>query len=129
MSKCFVTCLVLVLLLSGGATVHVGGGTQTSRFEFGLIGDLPYNHTALERETVAFDKPVVLVHGDTHYFRIDKPLFGATSKRILEHFTRVETFGAPDGHWVRGSVDPDDPQVFGFKPEIVQKNVVKHGSQ
>jgi len=25
-------------------------------------------------------------------------------------------------------VDPSDPQVFTFKPEIVQKNLVKHGS-
>lgn len=29
---------------------------------------------ALEAETIAFGKPVVLVHGDSHYFRIDKPL-------------------------------------------------------
>src|SRR5206468_3594131 len=28
----------------------------------------------LEAETLAFQKPVVLVHGDSHYFRIDKPL-------------------------------------------------------
>jgi hypothetical protein len=27
----------------------------------------------LREETVAFRKPVVLVHGDSHYFRIDKP--------------------------------------------------------
>ena len=37
---------------------------------------------ALEKETVAFGKPVVYVHGDTHIFRVDKPLFGSTSRRI-----------------------------------------------
>ena len=31
---------------------------------------------ALEAETLAFEKPVVLVHGDSHYFRIDKPMLG-----------------------------------------------------
>jgi hypothetical protein len=72
---------------------------------------------------------VVLVHGDTHYFRIDKPLFGATSQRMLEHFTRVETFGFPNVHWMRAIVHPNDPQVFLFKPEIVKKNLVKHGAQ
>jgi hypothetical protein len=82
----------------------------------------------LERETLAFDKPVVLVHGDTHYFRIDKPLYSATSKRMIEHFTRVETFGAPNVHWLRAIVDPNDPQVFMFKPEMVQKNLVTHGA-
>jgi hypothetical protein len=80
--------------------------------------------TALQRETVAFPKPVVLVHGDSHYFRIDKPLLGA-SKRRVENFTRVETFGYPDIHWVRVTVDPDDPNVFTFRPVTVVKNRVK----
>ena len=27
-------------------------------------------------------------------------------------------------HWVRISIDPDDPQLFRFKAEIVRENVV-----
>ena len=81
---------------------------------------------ALERETVLFRKPVVLVHGDSHYFRIDKPLIGARSKRRIENFTRVETFGNPDVHWVRARVDSRDPNVFSFEQRIVQENLVKH---
>jgi hypothetical protein len=69
------------------------------------------------------------VQGDTHYFRIDKPLFSTTKRRMIEHFTRVEVFGSPNVHWVRGIVDLNEPQVFTFKPEIVQKNLVKHGPQ
>ena len=42
---------------------------------------------ALEVETLAFGKPVVLVHGDTHSFQINKPLFGSKSKRRIENFT------------------------------------------
>ena len=81
---------------------------------------------ALEKETVAFGKPVVYVHGDSHLFRVDKPLVGARSRRIIENFTRVETFGYPYTHWVRAIVDPKDPNVFRFRQEIVKENLVNH---
>lgn len=81
---------------------------------------------ALEKETLAFGKPVAYVHGDTHTFRVDKPLVGSASRRFIENFTRVETIGYPDTHWVRASVDPDDPNVFSFKPQIVKENRVRH---
>jgi hypothetical protein len=81
---------------------------------------------ALEKETVAIGKPVVYVHGDSHIFRVDKPLFGSTSRRSIENFTRVETIGYPDTHWVRAIVDPKDPNVFSFRQEIVKENLVKH---
>ena len=34
---------------------------------------------------------------------------------------RVETFGSPDTHWIKVTVDPSDPQVFSFKAEIVAR--------
>lgn len=81
---------------------------------------------ALEAETLAFGKPVVLVHGDSHSFQINKPLFGSKSKRRIENFTRVETFGSPDVHWLRASVNFKDPNVFNFQQEIVEENLVDH---
>ena len=83
----------------------------------------------LEDETVAFRKPVILVHGDSHYFRIDKPLVSRRSGRRLENFTRVETFGYPDVHWIRVRVDGKSPEVFKFYPEIVEKNLIDHASK
>jgi len=80
----------------------------------------------IEKETLAFKKPVVLVHGDSHYFRIDQPLLGSRSRRRIENFTRVETFGNPDVHWLRVSVDWRDPNVFRFHPQYVRKNLLKH---
>jgi hypothetical protein len=68
----------------------------------------------------------VLVHGDSHYFRIDKPLYGSRSQRRIENFTRVETFGNPDVHWVRVTIEPDNPDVFTFHPQIVRSNLVNH---
>jgi len=79
-----------------------------------------------ERETLAFGKPVVLVHGDSHYYRIDQPLLGSKSHRRIENFTRVETFGDPDVHWIKVSVDWRDPNVFTFRPQYVRKNFVRH---
>jgi hypothetical protein len=82
--------------------------------------------TLVEKETLAFKKPVVFVHGDSHYFRIDKPLVNGASKRRIENFTRVETFGFPDVHWIHVTIDQRDPEVFVFKPRIVRKNLVIH---
>ena len=83
----------------------------------------------LRAETIAFGKPVVLVHGDSHYFRIDKPLVDALGNRI-EHFTRVETpgdnaqSGSNEVQWVSVSVDPRDPEVFSFQQEVVAENLL-----
>jgi hypothetical protein len=79
----------------------------------------------LATEALAFPKPVVVVHGDSHYFRIDKPLRGATTG-TLENVTRVETFGSPNHHWLLASVDPSDPNVFVFRQRMVPANFVDH---
>jgi hypothetical protein len=83
--------------------------------------------SALRDETVAFRKPVIAVHGDSHYFRIDKPLLNAQGQR-LENFTRVETFGdhqengTGDVNWLKVEVDPRSREVFSFQPQIVPAN-------
>ena len=84
----------------------------------------------LEKETIAFGKPVVLVHGDSHFFRIDMPFGpprapGASPPPALENFTRVETFGSPNHHWLEVTIEPDDPNVFTFRPRIVAANVMQ----
>jgi hypothetical protein len=82
---------------------------------------------ALRQQVIAFGKPVVYVHGDSHYFRIDKPFLDSQGRR-LENFTRVETFGDNQGnglndvHWVKALVDPHGRDVFAFQAEIVPAN-------
>jgi hypothetical protein len=80
----------------------------------------------LETEVMSFGKPVLFVHGDSHVFRVDKPLFNTKNRRTLENFTRVEVFGSPDVHWVRIVVEPDNPSLFVIRPEIVEGNLVNH---
>ena len=84
---------------------------------------------ALEVETLAFKGPVLMVHGDSHIFRVDQPLVSSKTGRVIENFTRLETFGTPDVHWVRVIVDVNDPNVFTIKPEIVKKNLVDHSAK
>jgi hypothetical protein len=77
---------------------------------------------ALQAQTEAFNGQVVLVHGDSHYFKLDKPLNSASGK-VLANFTRVETFGATNNHWVSATINPRDPTLFEFEPRIVRANV------
>ena len=79
---------------------------------------------ALQTATISYGRPVVLVHGDSHYFRIDKPMIGARSGRRVENFTRVETFGELDSHWLHVAVTPNDPNVFAFAQRMVTANLV-----
>ena len=78
---------------------------------------------ALAEELESYDKPVVFLHGDTHLFRIDKPLYSRKTERLFENFTRVETFGDPNTHWVRITVDEREPQLFRFDAQIIRENI------
>jgi hypothetical protein len=61
-------------------------------------------------------KPMLLVHGDGHRYRVDQPLRDRASGQRLANFTRVEVFGAPEVGWVRVDVDPGNPRVFAISP-------------
>ena len=61
--------------------------------------------------------------------RIDQPLLGKRTGKRLENFTRVETFGDPDNHWIRVSVNPKDPNIFSYRAEYVRKNFVDHSGK
>jgi len=87
---------------------------------------------ALRDQVIAFKKPVAYVHGDSHYFRIDKPLLDSLGQG-LENFTRVETFGDHqengindvhwlDVHWLKVMVDARSREVFSYQPQIVPGN-------
>lgn len=72
----------------------------------------------LREETQAFAGQVVLVHGDTHQYRIDQPMEDPATQETVKNFTRVETIGSPFFGWVRGTADAADPKVFRFVPRF-----------
>jgi len=86
---------------------------------------------AVRAEVIAFRKPVAYVHGDSHYFRVDRPMQDSLGRR-LENFTRVETFGdnangvtlTNDVQWVKVLVDPKSREVFSYQAQIVPGNRV-----
>jgi hypothetical protein len=84
---------------------------------------------ALRDEVILFGRPVDYVHGDSHYFRIDKPLLDASGQRV-ENFTRVETFGDhaesgnKDVNWLEVFVDAASRGVFAYQPQIVPANQI-----
>jgi hypothetical protein len=84
---------------------------------------------ALAEELESYDKPVAFLHGDTHLFRIDKPLYSKKTNRLFDNFTRVETFGNPDTHWVLVTVDPGNAQLFRFEAKIIQGNIVNRRTE
>jgi hypothetical protein len=69
-------------------------------------------------QTKAFSGQVLFVHGDTHFFKMDKPLYAPLN--LLPNFTRVQTFGSPNNHWVHVTVDTDRAEVFTVRPVMVK---------
>ena len=77
---------------------------------------------ALANLANSFPGQVALVHGDGHYFKVDKPLNGPNGG-VIANFTRVETFGARNTHWVSAQIAPTDPNLFKFEARIVRENI------
>jgi hypothetical protein len=79
---------------------------------------------ALLAHTLAFGKPVFLVHGDSHRFRVDQPLVDAATQQRVGQFTRIESFGSPLVDWIEVTLDPAKPKLFSVrtgkpsKPEL-----------
>ena len=67
-----------------------------------------------------YRKPLLCIHGDSHYFRNDKPLNHPETGRPYLNFTRMEVFGSPTVAGVAVNVDPDTAEVFSFTPYYVK---------
>ncbi len=73
----------------------------------------------LEDEAIVFNRPVLLIHGDSHEFHIDKPLLGTRSGAVIDTLMRLEVPGSADVHWVRVRVNPGKPSLFSFEHEDI----------
>ncbi len=75
---------------------------------------------AIEAGAKSFGKPVLLIHGDEHYFSI-APLKNSKG-RPIPGVNKLMVYGDTLVHAVRVLVDPDSSNVFGFVPLIVPEN-------
>lgn len=103
--------------------VELSDGGYTDTFLPTLNADNGYTDffNTLVEETHNYSGQVLLVHGDSHYFKLDKAMVNADG-RITPNFTRVEVFGSADNSWVEMTVDPDSENVFSFKPVVLGTN-------
>ena len=72
---------------------------------------------ALRDLALAFGRPVLFVNGDTHLYKLDKPLQDPASGKPIENFTRVIVFGSPQTRWIRAGIDASTPQLFEVSPQ------------
>src|SRR5579859_89724 len=76
----------------------------------------------LKKLTIDFKKNVVLVHGDSHKFVVDKPLLQDESKKVLQNFTRIQVFGEEDIHAVKIIIHPASSSLFQVEQFLVDGN-------
>jgi hypothetical protein len=69
-------------------------------------GSSPALVAKLKKRAAGFGKPVMLVHGDTHRYKLDNPW------RDIRNLTRLETFPTFTPEWVKVIVNPARPAVF-----------------
>ena len=71
---------------------------------------------ALRDLALRFGKPVLFVNGDTHLYKLDRPIADPATGRPLQNFTRAIVFGSPQTRWIRAGIDPASPQLFELSP-------------
>jgi len=98
------------MLIFAQADPDFEGKTRRKRDGFAGFRD------ALRDLALEFGKPVLLVNGDTHFYKLDKPLADPLTGRPLVNFTRVVVFGSPQTRWIRAGIDASTPQIFVVSP-------------
>ncbi|MGY6274551.1 hypothetical protein [Methylomonas sp. MgM2] len=73
----------------------------------------------LAEETKNFSGQVVLIHGDSHFYKVDKAMFNEDGT-LTGNFSRVEVFGSLENSWIEMTVDSSAEHVFSFVPVILK---------
>jgi len=85
------------------------------------------------RETIAslvlnseqFNKPVLLINGDSHRLKIDQPLKRTNQPYVLENVLRLQVMGEDEIQAVQIVVEPNSSQPFSFRPLILYENSLR----
>lgn len=77
----------------------------------------PFGRTvkALKQGALSFKKPVLVVHGDYHEYKLDQP-FATAAGKTIENLTRLEVQGAPEVWATRIEIDPTSTSLFTIAP-------------
>ena len=74
----------------------------------------------------AFQKPVLLVNGDSHKLIIDQPIKMTNGKHVLENLYRLQVMGEDQIQAVEIEINKKANFPFSFRPFIVEKNNPKY---
>jgi len=108
---------------SQSATAVVVAFHADPGFDWSPADQVPFKRLldAFEDEAVAFDKPVLLIHGDSHNFTTDHPLRARVTRHTIGNVTRLEVPGSPLVGWVRVAVTPGATPSFAFEQRLVPR--------
>lgn len=100
------TARAMVLIVQANPLFESGAGPEGFRGFKSMLADL----------MGTFPGPVLVLHGDTHRFRQDRPLLDRSRGVPFERLVRVEVPGSPlsGGVWI--AVDPEAAEPFVAKP-------------
>jgi hypothetical protein len=76
-------------------------------------GNVAYRRilAVLAEEAQRYNGAVLVVHGDTHWYRFDQPLVDPGSGKKIENVTRLEVHGSPFVNWVHVTVSVENGRV------------------
>lgn len=70
----------------------------------------------LTRHAKRYKGKILLIHGDSHRFRVDYPLRDEKTGHLLPNVTRVIVFGDPDQYLTHVTVQPHHEPLFVIEP-------------
>ena len=90
--------------------------TQADMFYMGT-GSSGFENIRLKLAELSkkYEKPVLLVNGDSHRFIVDKPLLNEDKRSTILNFTRLQVFGDVDMASVKIMVDTNLKELFTFQ--------------
>jgi len=90
--------------------------TQADMFYMGT-GSSGFENIRLKLAELSkkYEKPVLLVNGDSHRFIVDKPLLNEDKRSTILNFTRLQVFGDADMASVKITVDTNLKELFTFQ--------------
>jgi hypothetical protein len=73
----------------------------------------------IAERSVAFDKPVLVVQGDSHRYRVDQPLLTGDVRHGIDlavpKLTRLVVEGETTSEWLKLRVDPTAHEIFSWE--------------
>jgi hypothetical protein len=71
---------------------------------------------ALRAHALRFGRPVLFVHGDSHWYQQDRPLDDPATAKPIANFVRVIVPGSPQVRWLRAGISHGRGELYAITP-------------